>query len=128
MAAAAIPVLEEEVQHPPQEEFFAGRYQQSSANYTTAFGPIDSLVSVQQAAAFYSVCEDSIRLWVKRGWIRAFKPHPSSKVVRVVIADLLRVSETFDDKDSIAHVRERTAKNQRRFRARMKPQDPPANA
>jgi len=125
MAAAAIPVPQERKRKAYKRHFETQEYKDTIGNYTASFGHIDSLLSVQQAASWYGVHQSSIRLWVRKGWIRAFKPHPASKVVRVVASDLLRVSESFKTEDPITHMTMKKALKQAHPRARMKTQEAP---
>lgn len=69
------------------------------------FPPVDRLLSLDEAATIWSVHRETIRLWIKRGWIRAFRPHPDSRHLRVSYSDLMRLDVLFGTKESITRVK-----------------------
>lgn len=87
---------------------------------TLEFPPIDRLLSIDDAAAFYSVHRGTIRNWIKYGWIRAFRPHNEAKQIRVALTDLMRLDSSFGTKDSITRAKSYQSQKQKQARAASK--------
>lgn len=87
------------------------------------YPPIDRLVSIEQAASFYGVHPGTIRNWIDKGWIRLYKISEASKVLRVPLADLLRLAERFGSKDPITRAKGKVWKHSLRPQKSMKDEE-----
>lgn len=114
-AAMALPA------HSNNPEVRAGRFPNPSTQpqlicphcqrHLLEFQPIDKLMSVDAAAEFYAVHPHTVRNWIDKGYIRAFKLTPDSKIIRVPMVDFLRLADRFGSKVSITHAKRKSGKH-----------------